>query len=88
MCVCPVCGRLLTGRQKSACSPKHRAAVSRRTRVHLPVDEAREIRAKLATIRDAVWEAKATLEKYASRRGRALLEAALRMVVCGDYSSP
>jgi hypothetical protein len=52
------------------------------------VDEAREIRAKLATIRDAVWEAKATLEKYASRRGRALLEAALRMVVCGDYSSP
>jgi predicted nucleic acid-binding Zn ribbon protein len=30
--VCPVCGAPLRGRQKSACSDKHRAELSRRTR--------------------------------------------------------
>jgi len=39
-------------------------AKSRRRRVPLPVDEAREIRASLTAIMHAAWEAKATLEKY------------------------
>jgi predicted nucleic acid-binding Zn ribbon protein len=60
---CPICGKLLAGRQKR-CSARCRAALSRRKRVALPVAEAKEIRAKLAMILDAAWEAKATLEKY------------------------
>ena len=33
---CPICGTPLTGRQRSACSPRHRAALSGRQRVPLP----------------------------------------------------
>jgi hypothetical protein len=62
--VCPICGRLLTGRQRSACSPKHRAALCRRKRVPLPVAEYQDIRASLTAALEAVWEAKATLERY------------------------
>ena len=61
---CPICGTALTGRQRSACSPKHRAALSRRKRIPLPVAEAREIRASLTMILEAAYEAKATLERY------------------------
>jgi len=63
---CPVCGTPLRGRQTSACSDKCRAAKSRRRRVPLPVAEAQAIRADLTRALEAVWEAKATLEKYES----------------------
>ena len=35
----PICGTPLTGRQRSACSPRHRAALSGRQRVPLPAAE-------------------------------------------------
>ncbi len=61
---CPVCGAAMTGRQTSACSDKCRAAKSRQRRIPLPVAEAKAIRESLTTALEAVWEAKATLEKY------------------------
>ena len=61
---CPVCGAPLRGRQTSAGSDRCRAAKSRRKRVPLPVAEARAIRADLTRALEAVWGAKATLEKY------------------------
>jgi len=61
---CPVCGAPMTGRRTSACSDRCRAAKSRRQRVPLPVAEAKMIRESLTTALEAVWEAKATLERY------------------------
>ena len=62
--LCPVCQQTpLRGRQE-ACSAKCRARKSRRERVPLPVDAVREIRSNLTAALEAVWEAKATLEKY------------------------
>ena len=61
---CPICGHAMTGRQTSACSDKCRATKSRRKRVPLPVADWRAIRASLTAALEAVWEAKATLEKY------------------------
>jgi len=61
---CPVCGAPLRGRQRSACSDRCRAAKSRRGRLPLPVAEANTIRASLTTALEAVWEAKAVLERY------------------------
>ena len=61
---CPVCGQPMTGRQTSACSDRCRATKSRRKRVPVPVGEYRDIRASLTAALEAVWEAKATLEKY------------------------
>jgi predicted nucleic acid-binding Zn ribbon protein len=61
---CPVCGAPMTGRQTSACSDRCRATKSRQRRIPLPVAEAKMIRASLTTALEAVWEAKATLERY------------------------
>ncbi len=61
---CPVCGQAMTGRKTSACSDKCRAAKSRRRRVPLPVTEAKAIRDSLTAALEAVWEAKAVLERY------------------------
>ena len=62
---CAVCGAVLTGRpQQKCCSARCRAAKSRRQRVPLPRDTERDIRAKLAAALEAVFEAKATLERY------------------------
>jgi len=63
---CPVCGQAMAGRKTSACSVKCRAKKSRRARVPLPVAEAKNIRARLTLALEAVWEAKATMEKYGS----------------------
>ena len=52
------------GRKTSACSEKCRARKSRLARIPLPVAEAKAIRASLTAALEAVWEAKATLEKY------------------------
>lgn len=61
-------GAMLTGRpQQKCCSPRCRAAKSRRARVPLPVAEAREIKVSLTTILEAAWQIKATLERYGSR---------------------
>ena len=57
----------MTGRKTSACSDRCRAAKSRRQRVPLPVAEAKMIRESLTTALEAVWEAKAMLEKYGAR---------------------
>jgi hypothetical protein len=54
----------MTKPQTSACSDRCRATKSRRKRVPLPVTEWREIRASLTAALEAVWEAKATLERY------------------------
>jgi hypothetical protein len=62
-----VCGQPMTGRQASACSDKCRATKSRRKRAPLPVGEWRDIRASLTVALEAVWEAKATLERYEGR---------------------
>ncbi len=53
----------MTGRKTSACSDKCRAATSRRARVPFPVAEAKAIRASLTTALEAVWEAKAILQR-------------------------
>jgi hypothetical protein len=66
---CPVCGQAMTGRKTSACSDRCRAAKSRRKRVPLPVDKYRDIRASLTAALEAVWEARAALERYGSRNG-------------------
>jgi len=66
---CPVCGTPLRGRQTSACSDKCRAVKSHGQRVPLPVAEARAIRADLTRALEAVWGAKATLEKYGGGTG-------------------
>lgn len=55
----------MTGRKTSACSDTCRAALSQRKRVPLlPVAEWRDLRARLTAAFEAVWEAKATLERY------------------------
>jgi len=68
----------LTGRQKSACSDRHRAALSRRRRIGVKTEDLRALRALLretvervaeikadATVMlDRLWEAQAGLEKY------------------------
>ncbi len=61
---CPACGAPMTGRRTSACSDRCRAAKSRRTRIPLPIAEAREIKAGLTMLLDTVWHMKATLAKY------------------------
>jgi hypothetical protein len=61
---CKICGTPLTGRQKSACSPEHRAALSRRKRAPRPVAGARTICASLTAALEAVGEAKAALDQY------------------------
>jgi hypothetical protein len=53
---CPVCGQAMTGRRRSACSDRCRAAKSRRGRLPLPVAEANTIRASLTTALEAVLE--------------------------------
>jgi len=53
----------MTGRKTSACSDRCRARKSRRARVPLPVSEANAIRESLMAALEAVWEAKATLER-------------------------
>ena len=60
---CPVCGTPLHGRQES-CSARCRAAKSRRGRVPLPVEDARDIRARLNAALDIIYQAKATLDRY------------------------
>jgi len=68
---CPACGEPMQGRRTSACSDRCRAAKSRCRRVPLLVAEAQAIRASLATALEAVWEAKATLERYGGGLGGA-----------------
>ncbi len=62
--ICPICGVELKGRQTSACSDKHRAALSRRKRIPVKAENARVLRDALIALLDAAWEMKATLEKY------------------------
>ncbi len=65
---CAVCGAALTGPpQQRCCSARCRAAKSRRRRVPLPISEAKEIRAQLTVVLEAVWEAKTTLDEYLNR---------------------
>ncbi len=64
---CPICGKPMTGRRTAACSGRCRAAKSRHQRVPLSRAEAQAIRASLTTALQAVWEVKATLEKYGGR---------------------
>ncbi len=56
----------------SACSDRCRAAKSRQGRVPLPVAEVQEMRARLTAVQEALYEVKATLERYgqASVRGK------------------
>jgi predicted nucleic acid-binding Zn ribbon protein len=61
---CPICGTALTGRQKSACSAKCRAALSRR--LHIPVRRERllEIRALLKRTLEETYQAKGKIDRY------------------------
>ncbi len=60
--VCPICGVPLKGRQRSACSGRHRAAKSRQARVPIKAENGRVLRDALVTLLDAAWEMKVTLE--------------------------
>ncbi len=62
--ICPICGAGLRGRQTSACSDKHRAAISRRKRIPIPTQDLRGLRDGLVAILDTLWEMKITLEKF------------------------
>jgi len=75
---CPVCGTPLRGRQRSACSDRCRAALSRRRRIPVraqdlrdlrvlvreTVDRVSEIKADATVMLDRLWEAKTALEGY------------------------
>lgn len=54
----------MSGRKTSACSDKCRAAKSRRRRVPLPVAEAQAIQTSLRAALEAVYDAKAIVERY------------------------
>ncbi len=62
--ICPICGVELRGRQTSACSDKHRAALSRRKRIPVKAEELRHLRALVTTTLESLWEAKAALHRY------------------------
>jgi hypothetical protein len=59
---CPICGTALTGQQRSACSAKCRAALSRR--LHIPVnrEELQAIRATLRRTVEEAWQAQQLVE--------------------------
>ncbi len=62
---CEICGKALTGRpQQKCCSAKCRAAKSRRKRVHIPMADAKEIRASLTDALEAVWGARTMLDRH------------------------
>jgi predicted nucleic acid-binding Zn ribbon protein len=60
---CPICGTPLHGREK-CCSGKCRAIKSRRKRILIERKDLQEIRRALVSSLEAVWEAKATLDRH------------------------
>ncbi len=52
--ICPICGVGLRGRQTSACSDKHRAALSRRKRVPIPAQDLQVLRDGLVALLDGL----------------------------------
>ena len=59
---CPICKAPLQGRQKSACSPRCRAAKSRRRRAPMKREELQAIRAALRRTIEEAWQAQQLVE--------------------------
>ncbi len=59
---CPICGKPLTGRQRSACSDKCRAAKSRREQARKLTERECRVQTYLLTAQEALWAAREAMK--------------------------
>ncbi len=60
---CPICGKTLTGRQRTACSGRCRAALSRRRRIPMEREQLIKIRSALKGMLEEFYALKVEVEK-------------------------